>query len=188
MRALVTVASRHGATQEIGDEVAQVLARAGHTVDLLRPDDVLDVREYGAVVLGSAVYAGRLLPSLRDLVHRCGAELGQTPVWVFWSGRVGAPLQPQEEPADVDRLLRAVRPRGCAAFAGRISIPGLGRTERALVRMLGVEPGDYRDFDDVRRWASGIADELSPHSAARSGEDRGAGDRCAVEPQLAGRG
>jgi menaquinone-dependent protoporphyrinogen oxidase len=161
MRVLVAVGSRHGATREIGDEVAQVLARAGHTVDVVHPDEVTDVGAYGAVVLGSAVYAGRLLPSVRALVHRCAAGLGETSVWVFWSGPVGVPLRPQEEPGETERLLRLLRPRGRKVFAGRIAMDELGMAERALVRMLGVAPGDHRDFAEVQRWAGSIAEELA---------------------------
>jgi menaquinone-dependent protoporphyrinogen oxidase len=168
MRVLVTVGSRHGATREIGDEVAQVLARAGHVVDVVHPDDVRDVGRYGAVVLGSAVYAGRCLPSVRALVSRSAAELAQTSVWVFWSGPVGVPLQPQGEPGELERMLRRVRPRDRKVFAGRLAMEELGVAERALVRMLGARPGDYRDFDDVRRWAWGIADELARATGAQA--------------------
>ena len=174
MRILVAVGSRHGATLDIGDEVAQVLARAGHTVDVLHAQDVRDVSGYGAVVLGSAVYAGRVMPSVRALVHRCAADLGETSVWVFWSGPVGVPPGPQQDPGDVERLLRVLRPRGRKVFAGRISPTELGLAERAVVRMLGVEPGDYRDFADVQRWAGSIAEELA--SGPRGGgRPQGAG-------------
>jgi len=66
----VLVASRRGATRHVGHEVAQVPARAGHTLDVLHPDGVAHVSGYGeavlgygAVVPGSAVYAGRWSPS-----------------------------------------------------------------------------------------------------------------------------
>ena len=168
MRVLVTVGSRHGGTAEIGAEVAQVLARAGHTVDVLHPDEVEHVTGYDAVVLGSAVYAGRVVPSIRALVHRCLADLGETSVWVFWSGPVGVPLQPQGEPGELERMLRRVRPRDRKVFAGRLVPAALGPAERALVRLLGVQAGDYRDFEDVRRWARGIADELARPTAVQA--------------------
>ncbi|WNB84486.1 flavodoxin domain-containing protein [Cellulomonas sp. ATA003] len=161
MRILVTVGSRHGATREIGDEIAQVLARDGHTVDVLHPDAVDDVSGYGAVVVGSAVYAGRLLPSVRGLVRRCAAPLRAVPVWVFWSGPVGQPSLPDEAPGEVEVLLRDVAARGHTVFAGRLDRADLGLAERAVVRMLGVADGDHRDFAAVDRWASGIAGDLA---------------------------
>ena len=85
MKILMTVASRHGGTREIGEVVAQVLRDAGHDVDEVPPDDVEHVHGYDAVVLGSAVYVGRLAAALRDLVERQGAQLRSMPVWLFWS-------------------------------------------------------------------------------------------------------
>ena len=93
MRILVTVASRHGATREIGTVVADVLRSAGHDVDELEPEDVGTVEPYAAVVLGSAVYAGRLGAGLRHLVERQGGQLRARPVWLFWSGPVGDPAR-----------------------------------------------------------------------------------------------
>ncbi len=43
MRVLVTVASRHGATAEIGSALAGVLLDAGLEVDRTAPDRVVDL-------------------------------------------------------------------------------------------------------------------------------------------------
>ena len=70
MQILVTVASRHGATAEIGSAIADALRADGHVVDELAPEDVVDVAAYDAVVLGSAVYTAHWLPAARDLAAR----------------------------------------------------------------------------------------------------------------------
>lgn len=160
MRILVTVASRHGATQEIGDEVARVLAEAGHEVDVVPPDDVEHVERYDAVVLGSAVYVGRLAVSLRALVERTAAQLAQLPVWLFWSGPLGAPAFPASEPEDVGVIARRVGARGVQAFDGRLQGAGLTVSERALVSLIDAPRGDFRDFDAVREWAATVVEEL----------------------------
>ena len=56
MRVLVTVASRHGATWEIGEVIAEVLADRGLDVETRAPEDVSTLDGVDAVVLGSAVY------------------------------------------------------------------------------------------------------------------------------------
>jgi menaquinone-dependent protoporphyrinogen oxidase len=160
MRVLVTVASRHGGTREIGVEVAEVLRAAGHDVVEADPDDVTSVAEYGAVVLGSAVYVGRLAAALRELVDRLGGQLAARPTWLFWSGRVGAPPLPAAEPDDVRVVARRVAARGVAEFGGRLQRDELGLAERALVAMIEAEAGDFRDFDEVDAWAARVADEL----------------------------
>lgn len=160
MWVLVTVASRHGSTREIGAEVAQVLRAAGHDVAEVEPDDVGSVEEYDAVVLGSAVYVGRLAAALRDLVDRHAARLASRPTWLFWSGRVGEPPLPADEPDDVRVVARRVGARDVVAFGGRLARDELGLAERALVAMIEAEAGDFRDFDEVDAWAGRVAEDL----------------------------
>jgi len=159
MRVLVTVASRHGATKEMGDVVAEVLREAGHVVDVTPPDDVERVMPYDAVVLGSAVYVGRLSASLRDLVLRQGAHLRSRPVWLFWSGPVGAHPTPTV-PDDVESMVAAVGAREARCFVGALDRASLSLSERALVSLVRAQDGDYRDLDEVRSWAMGVAAEL----------------------------
>ncbi|MCC2308139.1 flavodoxin domain-containing protein [Cellulomonas chengniuliangii] len=159
MRILVSVASRHGATQEIGGVVAEVLAGAGHEVDEIDPDDVGTLAPYAAVVLGSAVYDGRVGAALRELVDRQEGALQARPVWLFWSGPVGDEAPPPE-PDDVTTIVRrtgAFMPR---CFPGRLKPTDLGIDERAVVARIDPEPGDFRDLDDVRAWAASIAEQL----------------------------
>jgi len=165
MRVLVTVASRHGATREIGAEVAAVLRGEGHDVDEIEPDDVEHVFGYDAVVLGSAVYVGRLAIALRDLVERQGAHLRSMPVWLFWSGPVGDPPMPPTVPDDVEVVARHAGVEDPRCFVGRLEHAGLDLNERALVALTSVQPGDFRDFEDVRTWALTVADCL-PRPAA----------------------
>ena len=62
MRVLVTVASRHGATWEIGEVIAEVLADRGLDVETRTPEDVVTLDGVDAVVLGSAVYLAHWMP------------------------------------------------------------------------------------------------------------------------------
>jgi len=160
MRVLVTVASRHGATREMGAEVASQLRAAGHDVDELEPDDVEHVEPYDAVVMGSAVYVGRLALGLRDLVERQAGQLRQRPTWLFWSGPVGDPPMPETVPDDVTDIARTTGVRDVAVFAGRLDRDGLNISERALVALTRADAGDFRDLDAVRDWAQKIAAAL----------------------------
>lgn len=161
MRILVTVASRHGSTREIGSAIADRLRAAGHDVHEKNPDDVESLQEYDGVVLGSAVYVGRLAASLRDLVARRAQELTALPTWLFWSGPIGSPAPPVPAPDDVLALTQRLEPRDVRCFAGRVDPVSLGVAERALVAMLDTDPGDFRDFEEVDEWAEQIARELS---------------------------
>ena len=90
MRVLVTVASKYGATQAIGDVVASTLVDAGLEVMWLAPDDVEQIDDVDAVVLGSAVYMGRWMAEARAFVTRFESDLASRPVWLFSSGPLGA--------------------------------------------------------------------------------------------------
>ncbi|RMI14318.1 flavodoxin domain-containing protein [Cellulomonas triticagri] len=168
MRVLVTTASRHGGTREIGDAVAEVVAAAGHDVARVDPDDVEHVDGYDAVVLGSAVYAGRLAVALRDLVDRQTEQLAARPVYLFWSGPVGVPPLPASEPDDVRTVAERVGARDVAVFSGRLRREELGLAERALVAMIHAEEGDFRDFEEVEEWAGRVARDLSRPAPSRT--------------------
>ena len=75
MRILVTVASRHGATAEIGEKIGSILRDAGHDVVVEPPQAVAALDGFDAVVLGSAVYAGRWIDDARRFAERHHARL-----------------------------------------------------------------------------------------------------------------
>ena len=160
MRVLVSVASRHGGTLDMGTAVADVLRESGLEVDEVSPDDVEHVDQYDAVVLGSAVYVGRMALGMRDLVDRQAGQLRGRPVWMFWSGPVGDTPGAGQTPDDVTSVASAVSARDVRMFAGRLERDELNISERALVALVHAEQGDFRDLDEVREWAAGIATEL----------------------------
>ena len=161
MRVLVSVASRHGGTLDMGTVVADALREAGHEVEEVSPDDVERVDQYDAVVLGSAVYVGRMALGMRDLVDRQAGQLRGRPVWLFWSGPVGDTPGAGQTPDDVTSVATAVAARDVRMFSGRLERDELNISERALVALVHAEQGDFRDLDDVRDWAGGIATALS---------------------------
>ena len=163
MNVLVTAASRHGSTREIADEIGRVLRSEGCDADVRGVDEVRGVDGYDAVVLGSAVYMGRWLEPARTLAAEHGAELSARPTWLFSSGPVGDPPRPQpEEAVKVDEILAATGAAEHRLFAGKVDRGVLGFAERAVVRAVGAREGDYREWDEIRAWAAGIAESLRP--------------------------
>jgi len=160
MKVLVTVASKHGATGEIGEVVADVLRDAGLDVETRAPERVDDLDGYDAVVLGSAIYAGRWQDPARKLVDRHAAALARLPVWVFSSGPIGDPPLPADEPPETDAIARRLGARGRRSFAGRLDRSSLGFLERTVTKALHAPDGDFRDWDAVRAWADEIGGTL----------------------------
>jgi len=161
MKVLITAASKHGATQEIGARIGSVLDARGHQVDVQCPSEVRDVARYDIVVLGSAVYAGHWQKDAKELVEREAPVLRHRPVWLFSSGPVGDPPKPQEVPADVEDVVAATGAFEHHVFAGKIEKETLSFPERAMVKALRVAEGDYRDWNEIDLWATTIADSIS---------------------------
>ena len=121
MKVLVCAASKYGATSEIAQVVADLLAERGCQVTVLPPEKARAVEEYDAVVLGSAVYMGRWLKPARELTARSAAALAARPVWLFSSGPVGEPAMPADNPVDVTKILQATSARDHQIFAGKLA-------------------------------------------------------------------
>ncbi|WP_372595157.1 flavodoxin domain-containing protein [Actinotalea sp.] len=160
MKVLIAVASRHGATREIADAIAEVLEGSGFDVHVADPDDVETVDEYGAVLLGSAVYVGRWAASARAFSDRFVAQLNRRPVWLFSSGPVGTPPAPAGDAEEVPSLIARLHAKGHRSFPGRLDRSGLALAERAVVALVQAENGDFRRWREVQDWALQVSQEL----------------------------
>lgn len=167
MDVLVCAASKYGSTKEIAGAIGRVFEERGLTVTIREPQDVADVGPFGAVVLGSAVYAGHWMKAAKQLVERFGSELSGRPIWLFSSGPVGDPPKPEEDPVDVADIVAVLGAREHRVFPGRIDRKALRFADRAIVAALKVPDGDFRDWDDIQRWAGEIADALPGEVAER---------------------
>jgi menaquinone-dependent protoporphyrinogen oxidase len=161
MKVLISVASKHGATTDIGDAIAAALEDHGLEVVLTEPDQVTSVDGFDAVIIGSGVYAGHWLAPAKRLIERAKGALLLRPVWLFSSGPLGDDRQPTD-PVDVAPLVGTVRARGHRLFAGRLDRGDLNFGERAIVRVVKAPYGDFRDWPAIAEWAEEIAAELEP--------------------------
>jgi menaquinone-dependent protoporphyrinogen oxidase len=162
VRVLVTAASRHGATHEIAEAIADGLARRGVAAEA-RPAEELDGLDgYDAYVIGSAVYIGRWLDPARALVETHAAVLASRPVWMFSSGPLGPPdnLKPEGDPVDVAGLIDTARAVEHRVFAGRLDRALLSFGEKALVVAVRAPEGDFRDWQAIDGFAGDIAGRL----------------------------
>jgi menaquinone-dependent protoporphyrinogen oxidase len=94
-------------------------------------------------------------------VERAADDLAARPVWLFSSGPIGEPPKPEEDPVDVAEIVESTSARDHRVFAGRLERSRLGFGERAVVAALRAPDGDFRDWDEIRGWATAIADELT---------------------------
>ena len=166
MRVLVSVASKHGATDDIGHRIAATLERAGLHVITVAPAAIVSVESYDAVVLGSGIYAGHWLPDAKEFVQRNHETLPAKRVWLFSSGPVGDPPKPLEDPSDLAEIKAATGAIEHRLFAGRLDRDTLGFGEKMIVAAVRAPDGDFRPWDEIDAWAAGIAKALMPEAVA----------------------
>src|SRR3954469_12839443 len=96
-RVLLVVASRRGTTAEIAAAAARELAdcpagaAAGLSAVVVPAAQRPNPAPFDAVLLGSAVYAGRWLAPARQYQALHADALRARPVWLFSSGPIGEP-------------------------------------------------------------------------------------------------
>lgn len=164
MKVLVTAASKHGSTGEMARAIGDELAERGIEAAVLLPEEVGTVEAYEAVVLGSAVYAGRWMKEAKELVDRFEDSLAGKDVWLFSSGPIGDPPKPEEDPVDVAEIAERTGARDHRVFAGKLVKAQLNFGEKAIVLALRAPEGDFRDWGEIKAWAAEIADALGSGS------------------------
>jgi menaquinone-dependent protoporphyrinogen oxidase len=82
-RVLVTYATKAGSTAEVAARIGEILSTQDLAVDVLPVSNVDDVTPYRAVIAGSAIRVGHLLPEVMSFVKKNQAALQQRPFSVF---------------------------------------------------------------------------------------------------------
>jgi menaquinone-dependent protoporphyrinogen oxidase len=179
MRLLVGYATAHGSTKEIAERIAERLAAAGHDVDARAMADVEDADAYGACILGSAIHGGEWLPEGASFVRAHFATLTHRPVWLFSVSTVGETSsglgriptwlarKAQRESRQVAGFREAIHAHGHRSFAGVVERANWGGFGNLFMRLMGGRFGDLRDWDDIDRWAAGIAAALAAQPTER---------------------
>jgi menaquinone-dependent protoporphyrinogen oxidase len=180
-RVLVAYASEAGSTAEIAQAIGDVLRASGpFLVDVVPAATASGLAGYDAVVLGSAIHNGKVLPEAMAFVTRERSGLAAIPVAYFlvcapfdWSLFPGI-RKAMDKWLDPLRAIKA--PVQVGLFAGRFgpeavaAINPLWRFALAAVWALGRHPGqttggDWRDWAQIRAWAAGLARLLATRPA-----------------------
>jgi len=156
-RVLVAYATKHGATREIAEAIAEEIRAVGHDVDCAPAEQAGEVEGYDAVVLGSAVYMKRWRKPARRLLARNHDALSERPLWIFSSGPCGADPDPSwsEPPKIVDEVER-LGAKDHVIFGGRLPVEPSSFIEKAMVKNTPPEQRDLRDWQQIRSWAARI--------------------------------
>jgi menaquinone-dependent protoporphyrinogen oxidase len=162
---LVCYTTRYGSTGEIASIIAEELVKANLEVTLSPISLVKDPGTSDAVVIGSPLYMGKWLAEAREFVSRFRRELKTRPVAVFTVGYSFRDQMKEYIPVGEEALapIRVfISPVAAAYFAGRIDPDRMSLTDREVIRLAGVSPGDFRNPAAVGQWARELPSILFP--------------------------
>ena len=174
---LVTYASKRGSTKEVAEAIAETLREHDPNVELRPVAHVVSVEAYSGVVLGGALYTGRLHKDARSFLRRNRVGLASLPVAVFALGqKTIASAELAASRAQLDHALAGVpevEPISVATFGGVVDPAKL---RFPFNRMPAT---DARDWTAIRIWA----DELS-RLLARPAEETPSPDEASTAAAL----
>ncbi len=158
-RVLVVYASKRGGTEGIAEAIADRLREDDLDVDLRPAGKARGLRDYDAVVLGSALYAGRWLPDAVRVLRRLAKDPRHPPVWVFHSGPLGdkGASKPISLPGKVATLAGKVGAPPVVTIGGRLVEDADGFIAGKMAKKVA---GDWRSPDDIRAFADRVAAAL----------------------------
>jgi menaquinone-dependent protoporphyrinogen oxidase len=159
---LVAYATKHASTAEIAERIAAAMRAAGRAAEARPASEVGDLSPYGAVVLGSAVYANRWQRDARSFARRHARELRDIPVWLFSSGPFGVPEEHPTAPTPpvAEKLVKQLGAREHVMFGGRVPPDPHNFVERAMLKNTPREQRDARDWPAIEAWARAVAEQV----------------------------
>jgi menaquinone-dependent protoporphyrinogen oxidase len=164
---LVVHASSMGGTREIAEAVSDELRLLGHSVTCGPAETAPGPDAFDAVLIGSAIYAGRWRREAVRYLRRHGAELAARSTYLFQSGPVGntgGDTSRTRPPRTVARLCRTFGLAEPVTFAGRLD-PAHAHTRLQRWMATSASAGDYRNWEIIRGWAHRIGVELLERTA-----------------------
>jgi menaquinone-dependent protoporphyrinogen oxidase len=162
---LVAYATRAGSTAEIADAIGKKLAEGGTGVDVMPVEKVQSIEGYKAVVMGSAVRAGNLLPEMTDFVRSHKDELRKMPVAYFavcMVLRENTLKNRDKANAYLDSLRKEAAPVDTAVFTGKMDYSRLMFFEKFVIKyIIKVPECDLRDWQQINNWAADLLPKLT---------------------------
>jgi menaquinone-dependent protoporphyrinogen oxidase len=164
---LVAYGTKHGSTIEVAEAIAAELRESGREVDVAAAADVGELDDYGAVVLGGALYMGRLHQDATGFLKRHRHALQEIPLAVFAMGpKTMAEADVAASRKQLDHALAAVQeltPVAVAIFGGVVDPSKLHFPFKRM------PASDARDWDAIGAWSREVsalfANELEAVSA-----------------------
>lgn len=166
---LITYATHTGSTKGIAEFIGSTLSTLGEKVTILPVQNGLDFSDYKAVIVGSAIQSGKLLPEALEFIRKNRIELSQKPFAIYVVCITLAMTKGNNYRSFVSNWLEPVRlilnPVSEGFFSGMLDIGKIkslsDRIKFKLSVLLGVwKEGDHRDWEEINRWTRNLKTEI----------------------------
>ncbi len=170
---LVTYATWTGATHQVADAVAEVLAEGGATVDVQDAGAVKRLDGYDAVVMGVSAHMGKVPGAAVSFARKHAKTLATLPVAQFIVCLTMCDDTPEHRATalgyleQVAKVMPGVTPVDTGLFGGVVlndtdDFRKLNPILRGMAGSMAKDIKDGRDWDAIRSWAEGLRGKLGP--------------------------
>ncbi len=158
-RILVTYATRAGSTAEVAAAIGKTLNKRGFAVDVKSVKDQPELKDYQAILMGSAIRMGNWLPEAVAYVKDNQESLKKLPFATFsihLQNLGDDELSLLNRQAYLNAVRTLVKPLDEGYFAGNMDLSKLSFADRLITKMVKAETGDQRDWDKINTWATTV--------------------------------
>jgi menaquinone-dependent protoporphyrinogen oxidase len=155
-KVLITYASKCGSTGEVASAIGKTLAQTGARVDVVPLKKAINLSDYEAVFVGSAIRAANWLPEATDFVSENRAILQRVPTVYFTVCAAmieDTPASRARAAGFIEPVRTVLAPAAEGYFAGKVDPDSLSFLENIMLESKGVPQGDFRDWDKITDWA-----------------------------------
>ncbi|MFN8530266.1 MAG: flavodoxin domain-containing protein [Anaerolineae bacterium] len=158
----IAYATRAGSTREVAHYIGNIFLQHGKRVDVLDVKAVKHPEQYAALVLGTNIRAGQVMPEILRFAQHNAAWMVSLPKAYFvvcGTLRTDTPDTRAIVEAYLEPLVRISPPLSKGLFAGRIDPQTMDLPWRLILKSItegSMTPGDFRRWDLIRAWAESV--------------------------------
>lgn len=161
---LVVYATRAGSTIEVAQAIGKKMAVGGAAVDVKPVKKAVNLKDYQAVILGSAIRRGAVLPELMDFAKTNKEELKNIPLAAF----IVCMILREDNEQNRAKAASYIKPLqgelsfvDTGFFAGKLDYSRLNFTDAFIIKyFIGTPEGDLRDWQKINDWAENLGAKL----------------------------